>query len=106
MKANNAERCENARFHRLAQADLCEHLKKKNMKALIPQIIQFMYFGALFLFCACYLSISRGSFNGRDIISFVMSLVFLIEPIQVRLHPEKNFHCIIIFWFLLSFLGV
>ncbi|PON83090.1 ATP-binding cassette containing protein [Trema orientale] len=82
VKANNAERCENARFQRLARADLSEHLKKKKMKAFIPQIIQIMYFGALFLFCAGSLAISRGSFDGRAMISFVTSLVFLIEPIQ------------------------
>ncbi|PON42418.1 ATP-binding cassette containing protein [Parasponia andersonii] len=82
VKANNAELCENTRFQRLARADLSEHLKKKKMKAFIPQIIQIMYFGALFLFCAGSLAISRGSFDGHAMISFVTSLVFLIEPIQ------------------------
>lgn len=61
------------------------------MKVLIPQIIQIMYFGALFLFCVGSLAISRGSFDGRGMISFITSLVFLIEPIQVILSPYKNF---------------
>uniref|UniRef100_A0A803QK00 ABC transporter domain-containing protein n=1 Tax=Cannabis sativa TaxID=3483 RepID=A0A803QK00_CANSA len=80
--ASNAEQCENARFQRLAKADLSERLKKKKMKALIPHIIQIMYFGSLVFFCACSLAISRSSFDGRDMISFVTSLIFLIEPIQ------------------------
>ncbi|XP_060958453.1 ABC transporter B family member 29, chloroplastic isoform X2 [Cannabis sativa] len=82
VKASNAEQCENARFQRLAKADLSERLKKKKMKALIPHIIQIMYFGSLVFFCACSLAISRSSFDGRDMISFVTSLIFLIEPIQ------------------------
>lgn len=99
MKANNAEQCESARFQRLAHADLSECLKKKKMKALIPQIIQIMYFGALFLFCAGSLAISRGAFDGRSMISFVTSLVFLIEPIQVML-CQKNYFIILVFSFL------
>ncbi|KAM6547606.1 hypothetical protein CsatB_019282 [Cannabis sativa] len=82
VKASNAEQCENVRFQRLAKADLSERLKKKKMKALIPHIIQIMYFGSLVFFCACSLVISRSSFDGRDMISFVTSLIFLIEPIQ------------------------
>ncbi|KAL5545823.1 hypothetical protein UlMin_005510 [Ulmus minor] len=82
VKANNAERCENATFQRLAYANLSEQLKKKKMKALIPQIIHIMYFGALALFFVGSLAISRGSIDGRGMVSFVTSLVFLIEPIQ------------------------
>ncbi|KAJ9181376.1 hypothetical protein P3X46_009513 [Hevea brasiliensis] len=82
VKANNAELCESARFQRLAYADLSEHLKKKKMKALIPQIIQIIYFGALFTLCCGSLVISRGCFDGCSLVSFVTSLVFLIEPIQ------------------------
>lgn len=83
VKANNAERLESARFQRLAHDDLSEHLKKKKMKALIPQIIQIIYFGALFTLCCGSLVISRGCFDGCSMVSFVTSLVFLIEPIQV-----------------------
>ncbi|KAK0585766.1 hypothetical protein LWI29_033781 [Acer saccharum] len=82
VKANNAERCESARFQRLAHSDLSECLKKKKMKALIPQIVQFIYFGALFIFCVGSLVVSGGSFDGSRMVSFITSLVFLIEPIQ------------------------
>ncbi|KAG8648685.1 hypothetical protein MANES_08G026400v8 [Manihot esculenta] len=82
VKANNAERLESARFQRLAHDDLSEHLKKKKMKALIPQIIQIIYFGALFTLCCGSLVISQGCFDGCSMVSFVTSLVFLIEPIQ------------------------
>ena len=47
VKASNAELSESARFRRLAHTDLSERLKKRKMKALIPQIIQIIYFGAL-----------------------------------------------------------
>ncbi|KAJ4970762.1 hypothetical protein NE237_003861 [Protea cynaroides] len=82
VKANNAERCEGARFQRLAHADQFEHLKKKRMKALIPQIVQFIYVGALLIFCAGSMMVSRGSFDGPALISFATSLILLIEPIQ------------------------
>ncbi|EXB54572.1 ABC transporter B family member 29 [Morus notabilis] len=82
LKANYGEGIENARFEKLARTDLSERLRKKKMKVLIPQIVQIMYFGALFLFCVGSLAISRGSFDGRGMISFITSLVFLIEPIQ------------------------
>ncbi|XP_006588845.1 ABC transporter B family member 29, chloroplastic isoform X2 [Glycine max] len=40
VKANNAQSCENTRFKRLALMDYNARLKKKKMKALIPQPIQ------------------------------------------------------------------
>lgn len=82
VKANNAELSESKRFERLAHAVLSEQLKKKKMKALIPQIIQTIYFGALFIFCAGSLILSGGSFSASSMVSFVTSLIFLIEPIQ------------------------
>ncbi|XP_042510155.1 ABC transporter B family member 29, chloroplastic isoform X3 [Macadamia integrifolia] len=82
VKANNAEVCEGARFQRLAYADLFKRLKKKKMKALIPQILQVIYVGALLIFCAGSMMVSRGSFDGSALISFVTSLILLIEPIQ------------------------
>ncbi|WCJ33373.1 ATP-dependent lipid A-core flippase [Euphorbia peplus] len=82
VKANNTELCESARFQRLAHIDLSEHLKKKKMKALIPQIIQIIYFGALFTLCCGSLLISSGSFGSCSLVSFLTSLVFLVEPIQ------------------------
>lgn len=53
------------------------------MKALVPQIVQAVYFGALLIFVAGSLVLSGGLFNTCNLISFVTSLVFLIEPIQV-----------------------
>ncbi|XP_057960832.1 ABC transporter B family member 29, chloroplastic isoform X3 [Malania oleifera] len=82
VKANNTELHESARFQRLVNADLFEHLKKKRIKLLIPQIVRIVYFGALSTFCVCSLVISRGSIDACSIISFVTSLVLLIEPIQ------------------------
>lgn len=85
MKANNSEQCESARFRRLAHTNLSEQLKKRKMKALIPQITQIVYFGGLFIFCAGSLLVSSGSFDGCSMVSFVTSLSFLVEPIQVVL---------------------
>ena len=47
VKANNEESCKNTRFKRLALVDYTARQKKKKMKALIPQIIQAIYFGVL-----------------------------------------------------------
>lgn len=85
VKANNAELCESARFKRLALTDYSAKLNKKRMKAIIPQVIQAIYLGVLSILCAGSLVISRGSFDRRSLISFVTSLLFLIEPIQVLL---------------------
>ncbi|KAK9290662.1 hypothetical protein L1049_008835 [Liquidambar formosana] len=82
VKANSAELCENARFRRFAHADLSECSKKRKLKALIPQIVQTIYFGGLFIFCFGSLRVSSGSFDGCSMVSFVTSLVLLIEPIQ------------------------
>lgn len=82
VKANNGELSEHARFQRLAYTDFSQHLAKKKMKALIPQIIQIIYFGVLCVLCVGSLVVSRGSFDGCSMVSFVTSLVFLVEPIQ------------------------
>ncbi|XP_004494042.1 ABC transporter B family member 29, chloroplastic [Cicer arietinum] len=82
VKTNNAELLESARFKKLALTDYSAKLNKKRMKALIPQVIQAIYFGVLSLLCSCSVMISRGSFDRRSLVSFVTSLLFLIEPIQ------------------------
>ncbi|CAN1134080.1 ABC transporter B family member 29, chloroplastic [Linum perenne] len=82
VKANNAELCESVRFQRLADADLLAHLKKKKMKALTPQIVQIIYFGGLFTLCVGSLVVSKGCFDSCNVVSFMTSLVFLVEPIQ------------------------
>lgn len=100
MKANNAELCESVRFRRLAHVDLSKRLKKKKMKALVPQIVQIIYFGVLLMFCVGSLVISSGSFNCSSIVSFMTSLVLLIEPIQVTFSLKNSFICPspLIFW--------
>lgn len=85
MKANNSEPCESARFQKLAHTNLSDQLRKKKMKAFIPQITQIVYFGTLIVFCAGSLMVSCGSFNGGSMVSFITSLGFLVEPIQVVL---------------------
>ncbi|CAH9117679.1 unnamed protein product [Cuscuta europaea] len=52
------------------------------MKAFIPQLVQAVYFGILFSFFASSLIISRGSFDCSAMVSFITSLVLLIQPIQ------------------------
>lgn len=85
MKANNAESCECIKFKWLALADLSAYSKKKHMKVLIPHVVQLMFFGVLFVFGATSLVVSRGSFNCSAVVSFVTSLILLVEPIQVML---------------------
>ena len=94
VKANNGELSEHARFERLAYANLSQHLAKKKMKALIPQIIQIIYFGVLCILCIGSLVVSRGSFDGCNMVSFVTSLLFLVEPIQVILFFQKSLPCL------------
>ncbi|XP_059595152.1 ABC transporter B family member 29, chloroplastic isoform X2 [Vitis vinifera] len=82
VKASNAELSESARFRRLAHTDLSERLKKRKMKALIPQIMQIIYFGALSIFFVGSLVVPSGALDGSLLVSFVTSLVLLIDPIQ------------------------
>ncbi|KAL5067683.1 hypothetical protein RYX36_018570 [Vicia faba] len=82
VKANNAELLESTRFRRLALMDNSAKLNKKRMKALIPQVIQAIYFGVLSILCTGSVVISKGSFDRCSLVSFVTSLLFLIEPIQ------------------------
>ncbi|KAL0374860.1 UNVERIFIED_CONTAM: ABC transporter B family member 29, chloroplastic [Sesamum radiatum] len=82
VKANNAESSERIRFQLLASADLSACLKKKQMKVLIPQMVQMMFFGVLFMFGASSFIVSSGTFNFSAMVSFITSLVLLIDPIQ------------------------
>uniref|UniRef100_A0A803L2V5 ABC transporter B family member 29, chloroplastic n=1 Tax=Chenopodium quinoa TaxID=63459 RepID=A0A803L2V5_CHEQI len=82
VKASNMEWTESVRFKQLAHADLNRQLKKKKMKALIPQIVQAVYFGALLIFLAGSLFFSKGFFNTCGLITFLTSLAFLVDPIQ------------------------
>uniref|UniRef100_A0A6N2MSE2 ABC transporter domain-containing protein n=1 Tax=Salix viminalis TaxID=40686 RepID=A0A6N2MSE2_SALVM len=82
VKANNAEFSEVARFERLANADLSTLLTKRKMKAFIPQIVQIIYFGALSILCVGSMAVSSGCFDGCSMVSFITSLIFVVEPIQ------------------------
>ncbi|CAH9110051.1 unnamed protein product [Cuscuta epithymum] len=83
VKASDAESYESSRFESLASDDLSASLGRKRMKAFIPQFVQAVYFGILFTFFASSLIISRGSFDCSAMVSFLTSLVLLIQPIQV-----------------------
>lgn len=83
VKAYNAEDCEQHRFEKLANADRNAHISKKKLKAFIPEVITSVYAGtSLILFLVGSWVISCGTFNGAGMVSFVTSLVLLIEPIQ------------------------
>ncbi|XP_076923692.1 ABC transporter B family member 29, chloroplastic-like [Bidens hawaiensis] len=79
VKANNAEYNECIRFSRLAHDDLYKRLNKKRMKTLVPQIVQLTLFGVLL---AIFIGSSVAATDFSSVISFVTSLVLLIEPIQ------------------------
>lgn len=87
VKANNAESNERIRFQLLASADLSARLKKKQAKVLIPHIVQIMFFGLLLILGSTSIIVSRGSLNCSVIVSFMTSLVLLIDPIQVLNFP-------------------
>lgn len=85
VKAHAAEAFEQHRFERLALADCHAHLGKRRMKALIPEVITAVYAAtSIILFGVGTWVISQGTFNGAGMVSFVTSLVLLIEPIQVE----------------------
>lgn len=101
MKANNGESNERIRFQSLASADLSARLKKKQTKVLIPQIVQIMFFGVLFLLGATSIVVSKGSLNCSVLVSFMTSLFLLIDPIQVNGSPStllvSYFICMMMF---------
>ncbi|XP_022010167.1 ABC transporter B family member 29, chloroplastic isoform X2 [Helianthus annuus] len=79
VKANNAEYNECMRFKRLAHDDLYKRLNKKRMKTLVPQIVQLTLFAVLL---AIFVGSSIAASDLSSVISFITSLVLLIEPIQ------------------------
>lgn len=83
VKANNGELIERLRFQRLAYDDLKQRLRKKKMKALIPQALQVICIGGLLVLCGGSLMISRNSFDSSILLSFITSLALLVEPFQV-----------------------
>ncbi|RWW82805.1 hypothetical protein BHE74_00008699 [Ensete ventricosum] len=83
VKANVGESKESLRFQRLAYDNLVFQLKKKKMKALIPQLVQALYVGGLLVLCAGSVVVSRNSCDCSSYLSFVTALTLLIEPIKV-----------------------
>ncbi|RRT50610.1 hypothetical protein B296_00026945 [Ensete ventricosum] len=82
VKANVGESKESLRFQRLAYDNLVFQLKKKKMKALIPQLVQALYVGGLLVLCAGSVVVSRNSCDCSSYLSFVTALTLLIEPIK------------------------
>lgn len=99
VKANNAEISESVRFQRFARADLDERFKKKKMKSLIPQIVQVMYLGSLSIFCVGAVILAGSSLSSSAIVSFVASLAFLIDPVQVDTCVSVAFHALPLYFF-------
>lgn len=82
VKANNLELNESVRFQRLALDDMVQRLKKRKMKALIPQIVQIVCIGGALVLCAGSLLVSKNPCDSSKYLSFIMSLALLVEPIQ------------------------
>lgn len=83
VKAYAAEEFEQWRFQRLALTDTEARIKKKKMKAFIPEVITAVYAStAILLFAVATCAVSRGSFDAANMISFTTSLLLLVDPIQ------------------------
>lgn len=97
MKAHAAEAFEQRRFERLALADCQAHFGKKRMKALIPEVITAVYAAtAVVLFGVGTWVVSQGKLDGAGMMSFVTSLVLLIEPIQVATSNFIALSCVLL----------
>ena len=87
VKTYSAEGFEQSRFEKLASADAKARLKKKRMKAFIPEAVTAIYATmALVFFSVASWAMSCGSLAGPNVVSFMTSLVLLIDPIQVHEH--------------------
>eukprot|EP00850_Spirogloea_muscicola_P015799 SM000124S25931 [mRNA] locus=s124:152276:155799:- [translate_table: standard] len=83
VKAHAAEEFEERRFEALAATNCVARLRKRKMKAFIPEVITGVYaLTVLALFLVGTWAISRGTFTGQGMVSFLTSLIFLIDPIQ------------------------
>ncbi|XP_020265669.1 ABC transporter B family member 29, chloroplastic-like [Asparagus officinalis] len=82
VKANNGEFSECSRFQRHALDDLVQRSKKRKMKALIHLIVQVICIGGLILLCAGSLIVSRNSSGTSSLVSFITSLILLVEPLR------------------------
>lgn len=83
IKAHGAEVSEQWRFNRLAWTEREAQLGKKRMKAFIPEIITLVYVmtGTVLLAVGTW-AISKGSFDAAGMVTFVTSLILLVEPMQ------------------------
>ncbi|KAL2645482.1 hypothetical protein R1flu_013069 [Riccia fluitans] len=83
VKAHAAENLELWRFQKLAGAEQAAHLGKKRMKAFIPEMITLVYVvTAMVLFGVGTWAIAKGTFDGGGMVSFITSLILLVEPMQ------------------------
>lgn len=89
VKAHAAEDLEQWRFERLAWAERDAQLGKKRMKAFIPEMITLVYvITVMVLFGVGTWAISKGTLDGGGMVSFITSLVLLVEPMQV--YPKQS----------------
>ncbi|MQM03043.1 hypothetical protein Taro_035821, partial [Colocasia esculenta] len=82
VKANNAELSEASRFQKLAYDDLVKLLRKRRAKVFIPEIVKVIHIGGTLLLCAASVVASRGFFDSSNMVSFLMSLALLVDPIE------------------------
>ncbi|XP_078447160.1 ABC2 homolog 12 isoform X1 [Wolffia australiana] len=82
VKANNAEISESTRFQKFAHIDLMKRLKKRQAKALVPEIVKVMHIGGTLLLCAAAVLGSKGLLDFSQLVSFIVSLALLVDPIE------------------------
>lgn len=83
VKANNAELSESSRFQKFAYDDLTRLLKKRRAKVFVPEIVKVIHIGGTLL-CAAAMLASRGLFDSSCMVSFIISVALLVDPIEVH----------------------
>ncbi|CAM6127210.1 unnamed protein product [Calypogeia fissa] len=83
IKAHGGEAAEQWRFNRLAWTEREAQLGKKRMKAFIPEMITLVYVmtGTVLLAVGTW-AISKGTFDAAGMVSFITSLILLVDPMQ------------------------
>ncbi|KAM5552016.1 hypothetical protein ABKV19_026743 [Rosa sericea] len=74
VKASNAELWENIGLRSLLTLTSATNLKKKKMKALIPQVTQIIYFGGLSMLCVGPMMLCSSSIDIFGIVSIQFSV--------------------------------
>ncbi|CAA7405353.1 unnamed protein product [Spirodela intermedia] len=82
VKANNAELSETSRFQKFAYDDLTKLLKKRRAKVFVPEIVKVIHIGGTLLLCAAAVLASRGLFDSSYMVSFIISVALLVDPIE------------------------